>query len=451
MRNDFRKKTARYAAIETLYKLDQTRAPISQIFERTIAEHKVTSSDRQLAMKICYGVLRQREYLDLILSHLCNQPVKRIKPFAYHALQTGLYQLLFLDRVPESAAVNETVKAVAAARLSRSIQGFVNGVLRQSIRKRSELPQPDNELLLNHPEWLTARWQNNFGVQTMKQICLANNKEPPLCLRVTPRSTRTELIDLFRQNKISASQGRYAPDAIIVASYQRTITALPGFKEGFFQVQDQAAQLATLLMGPFHEGARLLDCCAGVGGKTSHLLSLISPETSSIVALEPHMERLNQLEEMIRRTTDSRAVSAHNQTLEQYSDSCKEKFDRILVDAPCSGTGVIGRHPDIRWNREENQLISYQKRQLNLLEQAEKLLVPGGVLVYATCSIEPEENYQVVSQFLKEYPHYSLTDCGDYLPPRAHLLIHNKCFAPLPAADIDGFFAARLTSATESD
>ena len=247
MKNNFQKKTARYAAIETLYKLSQTRAPIAQIFERTIAEGKVTSSDRQLAMKICYGVLRQKEYLDLILSQLCSQPVSRIKPFAYHALQTGLYQLFFLDRVPESAAVNETVKAVAAARLPRSIQGFVNGVLRQSIRQRPDLPRPDSESLLNHPKWLTVRWQNNFGRQTMERICQANNREPRLCLRVTPRTTKSELIGLFRQEQISARPGRYAPDAVIVENYQGPVTALPGFFEGFFHVQDQAAQDWTLL------------------------------------------------------------------------------------------------------------------------------------------------------------------------------------------------------------
>ena len=451
MKNDSQKKTARYAAIETLFKLNQTRAPISQIFERTIAERKVTSSDRQLAMKICYGVLRQKDYLDLILSHLCNQPISRIKPFAYHALQTGLYQLFFLDRVPESAAVNETVKAVAAARLPKSIQGFVNGVLRQSIRQRPELPRPDSQPLLNHPQWLTRRWQNNFGLQTMEQICQANNKEPHLCLSVTPRSTKSELVDLLRKNNISTRLGRYAPDAVIVENYQRSVTLLPGFKEGFFQIQDQAAQLATLLLGPFHHGTHYLDCCAGVGGKTAHLLSLTNGDSATIVALEPSLDRISQLRENIGRTTKSSTFTAHNETLEQYSASSKDTFDRILVDAPCSGTGVIGRHPDIRWNREEPQLISYQKQQLLLLEQAAKLLAPGGVMVYATCSIEPEENYQVIEHFLKQHRHFSLTDCRDYLPPQAHPFINGNCFAPLPAEEIDGFFAARLTSANESD
>ncbi len=451
MKNSSRKKTARYAAIETLCKLQQTRLPISQIFEQAIAEHKVGDVDRQLAMKICYGVLRRKHYLDLILSLLCSQPLHRIKPFAYHALHTGLYQLFFLDRVPPSAAVNETVKAVAAARLSKPIQGFVNGVLRQSIRKRSELPRADEVNLLNHPEWLTSRWQSNFGEETAKQICLVNNQEPNLCLRATTRTSKAGLLQLLLQNNVSASSGEYAPDAIIVEGYQGSITALPGFKQGYFQVQGQAAQLATLLLGPFENGARYLDCCAGVGGKTSHLLSLINAQSSSVVALEPHAHRVVQLRETLSRTAESRLVTVLEQTLEEYSASRCAQFSAILVDAPCSGTGVIGKHPDIRWNREADQLAGYQKQQISLLEHAEKLLLPGGIIVYATCSIEPEENFQVINRFLEKHRHFSLTDCHGYLPPQAHPLIHNGCFAPLPAAEIDGFFAARLTSIPQSD
>lgn len=444
-------KTGRYAAIETLYHLKRTKLPLSQLFEQIMADHHVDGSDRQLAMKICYGVLRQKEYLDLVMTQLCRQPLSRIKPFAYNALQAGLFQLLFLDRVPESAAVNETVKAVAAARLPKPVQGFVNGVLRQSIRKRSELPQPDSGSLLNHPQWLTRRWQNHFGAETMKQICLSNNKEPSLCLRVTHRTTTAGLVELFRENGIFTTLGRFAPDALMMEPSQRSITALPGFEQGFFQVQDQAAQLATLLLGPFHDGTRILDCCAGVGGKTAHLLALTDKDSTSVVALEPNQDRLHQLKDNISRIADSSSLTIHNRTLEQYMKSTELRFDRILVDAPCSGTGVIGRHPDIRWNREEHQLAAYQKKQKLILEQAEKLLVPGGVLVYATCSIEPEENYQVISDFLGKHPHFTITDCRDYLPTQAHALVHKNCFAPLPAADIDGFFAARLTSALKSD
>jgi 16S rRNA (cytosine967-C5)-methyltransferase len=402
-------------------------------------------------MKLCYGVLRRRQYLDQVLTLLCSQPLKKIKPFAYHALHTGLYQLLFLDRIPPSAAVNETVNAVIAAHLPKALQGFVNGVLRQSIRKRSDLPRPDAPGLLNHPQWLTRRWQDNFGEQVMKQICIANNQEPQLCLRVTPGTNKSEILNLFRQNDIPARPGQYAPDAVILEDYQGPITALPGFRHGYFHVQDQAAQLATLLMGPFDNGRRYLDCCAGVGGKTFHLLSLVDSRASSIVALEPHVRRARQLRETISRVAASSLVSFHEQTLEEYSASSSTEFNAILVDAPCSGTGVIGRHPDIRWNRNAHQLEAYQKRQLSLLENAEKLLVSGGIIVYATCSIEPEENYQVISRFLEQYPHYSLTDCQAYLPSQAHPLIRHGCFAPLPTAEIDGFFAARLTSARDSD
>jgi 16S rRNA (cytosine967-C5)-methyltransferase len=402
-------------------------------------------------MKICYGVLRQKGYLDHVLAHLCKQPIKKIKSFAYHALHTGLYQLLFLDRVPESAAVNETVKAVAAARLPQSIQGFVNGVLRQSIRTRSELPQPGSDHLMNHPSWLTRRWKNTFGDDEMSRICLVNDQEPPLCLRVVPPATRSGLIDLFSQHGISAIKGRYSPDAVILESYQGAVTALPGFGKALFRIQGQAAQLASQLMAPFRDNHRLLDCCAGVGGKTAHLLSMIGTDSSCIVALEPNRERFTQLQETIALSTRSSQAKMYNQTLDEYSSWRGNTFDGILVDAPCSGTGVIRKHPDIRWNREEGQLHSYQNQQLALLEKAAELLTLGGVLVYATCSIEPEENQQVLHRFLENHTHFHLTDCREYLPSEAHPLIKGKVFAPLPSDEIDGFFAARLTSATESD
>jgi len=416
-----------------------------------MTRYQIDGPDRQLAMKICYGVLRQKGYLDRVLTRLCKQPIKKIKPFAYHALHTGLYQLLFLDRVPESAAVNETVKAVTAARLPQSIQGFVNGVLRQSIRTRAELPQPDSDHLINHPGWLTRRWRNTFGDDEMNRICMINDQEPTLCLRVVPPATRSGLIDLFTQHGISAREGRYAPDAVFVESYQGAVTALPGFDEALFQIQGQAAQLVSQLMAPFRDSYRLLDCCAGVGGKTAHLLSMIRTDSSSIVALEPNRERFIQLQETIARSTRSNQVNMYNLRLDQYSSSRGDTFDGILVDAPCSGTGVIRKHPDIRWNREEDQLQSYQKQQLGLLERAAELLTPGGVLVYATCSIESEENQQVLHRFLENQTLFYLTDCREYLPSEAHPLIKGNVFAPLPTDEIDGFFAARLTSVIESD
>ena len=444
-------KSSRFVAIETLHRLRRTKLPISQIFDQIVHECSLSHADRQLAMKICYGVIRQGDYLNHLLTLLCKQPVNKIKPFVYHALSVGLYQLFFLDRIPPSAAVNETVHAVRAAHLPKQLQGFVNGVLRETIRKKNKLPQPHNPVegnspFLNHPTWLTKRWEHNYGLNTMQLICSANNREAVTCLRVTHRTTVKEYLELLADKSISAQAGQYAPDSIQLPEFQGAITNLPGFHEGLFQVQDQSAQLATMLLGPFNEEESYLDCCAGVGGKTTHIASLADHKNCSITALEPTPSRFRQLQENLSRTTDNGQISVHNETLERFSRSSKCKFNKILVDAPCSGTGVIGRQPDIRRNRENSDITSFQQRQLNLLKESATLLQPGGVLVYATCSIEPEENIDVINRFLETTPGFSLSNGRELLPSAAHMLIKDNCFAPLPNQGTDGFFGARLVS-----
>ena len=443
-------KTARHSAIRILTTLDREGLPLSQLFEQTIAQDQLRSDDVALVKKICYGVLRQKNSLDSLILKLCTRPKKKIKPFVYQALLTGLYQLYFLDRIPDSAAVNETVKAVASAGLPKSIQGFVNGVLRESIRRRDELLETNKQGDLNHPEWLTERWRAHYGRPAMEQICQVNNLEPPLILRATGKTTSRELVDHFQRNGINARPGRYGPDAVILEQYMGPIPGLPGFEDALFQVQGQAAQLVTHLLGPFPANSRYLDCCAGLGGKTSHLLSLVAP-TASVTALEPHPGRHKQLLETIKRTGQAGSVIAKRSTLAEFADGNNQKFNAILIDAPCSGTGVIRKHPDIRWNRSITQLRLYQEQQLALLKTARPLLAPEGILVYATCSIEPEENETVIEQFLESEPTMKLTDCRRLLPAESHQFVTKNSFSPLPSEEMEGFFAARLTSTPESD
>jgi 16S rRNA (cytosine967-C5)-methyltransferase len=238
-------------------------------------------------------------------------------------------------------------------------------------------------------------------------------------------------------------------EAVILPDFHGSITSIPGYTEGFFQVQDEAAQLATCLLGPFRSGAKYLDGCAGLGGKTSHLLQLAKQHDLQIHAVEPEPHRLKKLKENLARLFpgDSPVINPviHEENLQQFSllhDSLF--FDGILIDAPCSGTGVIGRHPDIRWNRLPEELVRYQQQQLELLSLAAGLLHRKGLLVYATCSLEPEENQQVVNEFLRTHEDFVLTDCSLHLPEPAHRFIENNFFAPRPSETIDGFFAARM-------
>lgn len=446
-------KTSRFASIETLLRLHRTRYPVKPLFDSVADECPLIGAERGLAMNLIYGVLRKRGYLDLLIGQLCNRPLDQLDPFVYHALSVGLYQLFCLDRIPESAAVNETVNAVKAAGLKKHLHGFVNGVLRSAVRKREVLPKPEGPLpsgtaTLNHPDWLTDRWRDRYGKKEMERICAVNNLEPQLTLRVNTLITdRNHFTDRLKSSGFTALPGNYAPDSLILPDYQGSITALPGYAEGCFHVQDEAAQLAALLLGPFSRQAAYLDGCAGLGGKTSHIMQLMAPN-SRVVAVEPEPQRLRLLQENLARLLPDGQLTICRTNLQEYSRTSRLQFDRVLIDAPCSGTGVVGRHPDIRWNRQPEDLNGYQLTQLDLLDKAAELVVPGGVVVYATCSIEVEENQQVVEQFLKNHPEFALSSCREYLPDAATVFLEDGFFAPRPTPTIDGFFAARLERKT---
>lgn len=448
--------TARLAAIETLFQLEKTRKPVTALFENIARQYRVEGNDRQLAMKIVYGVLRNRDYLERLLDILCSRPVKKIKPFVRHALLTGLYQIYFLDRIPPSAAINETVNVIKSRKLPSQLQGFVNGVLRQSVRQKDQLPSPHdpdehNRPVLNHPNWLTERWRRRYGEAAMIGICLHNNREPALSLRLGSDSAKRTFCEYLRNNKIAWEAGAYAPHAVIIRDLNGPVAEITGIPDGRVRVQDQAAQLATMLLAPFTGRLAFLDGCAGLGGKTTHIIELVQGRKANITAVEPDRRRYQKLEQSLAYSPQHIDINLINKTLQEFCLEHSGRFDRILIDAPCSGTGVIGKHPDIRWNRTEQDLADYTARQFSLLSTAADMTAPGGILVYSTCSIEPEENDMVVDRFLEQHAEFSQSDCSSFLPASCKKFIRNGCFAPLPEFGIDGFFAARLVKHRKND
>jgi len=447
--------TARFAAIETLCQLERTSLPADVLFDSVAGQCALIESDRHLAMNILYGVLRQRQALESLLQTLCNQPLSRIKLFVHQALLTGLYQIFFLDRIPESAAVNESVKAVQAAHLPKNLQGFVNAVLRESVR-RKELLMPmtfhdrEGAPFLNHPDWLVGRWTQRFGKEEARRICMGNNQQSPLIVNInTCLSTQASVKAAIEQDGIQVEPGNFSPDALILPDFHGAINRLPGFTAGHFQVQDEAAQLLSQLLTPVRKGGLYLDACAGLGGKTSNLIQLGLGSDISITAVEPDPQRQQKFRENMQRLHPDTSVTLVEKDLQHFAADCDLRFDGILIDAPCSGTGVTGRHPDIRWNRQESDLARYQQIQLMLLNQSAALVAANGLLVYATCSLEPEENEEVIRLFLAKHPDFRLEDCTPFLPPMARELVSDSCFAPRPGPSIDGFFGARMRKREE--
>lgn len=438
----------RFIAMEVLSAWQPGGEPLEVLLERALQRYSVDDPrDRKLAMAIVYGVLRRRNFLDEVIEKFSRHPLKKMKPATLAALRLGVYQLVFLDRVPASAAINETVEALKSKRQPSWLTGFVNGLLRTVARQKKDLPDPwsEDSLLSSHPSWLVERWLNCFGREKSVAICRANNEIPPLVLRVNSRRTSKEQLfaDISGAGH-AVEPGIFSEDALRIPLFPGMVEEIPGYRQGFFQVQDEAAQLATHLLGPL-EPAPYLDACAGVGGKTSHLAQLL-PSEGKIMAVEPDRRRLALLEENLARLGLAEKVELSSQTLKDFSRGRNERFRGILIDAPCSGLGVIRRHPEIRWTRTIQDLLNNQKKQLELLEAASSLLECDGVLVYATCSTEPEENQQVVERFLAGHPEFTVANAGDFLPAKVACLVDAQgFFRTTPDLGIDGFFAARLT------
>jgi len=443
-------KTARSQAIHCLAQWSETGKPIQGFIDTIIHESGLKAKDRQLSVMLVMGVLRRQQYLDTILCRFSKTPLRKMKALTLSALRVGVYQICFLERIPDSAAVNETVKTLKKSRQPGWLLKFANGVLRTIVRQKETLPPPEtaglgNSPILEHPTWLTERWRNHFGQRKMEEICRINNLEPELCLHVN-RSLASvkQLADIFSEHAITARPGKYAPESLLLPDHHGAVTNLPGFKEGLFQIQDQAAQLTSLLLQPLTTGNRYLDGCAGLGGKTCSLAASLPPK-ASLYAVEPDPRRQQLLAENLSRQQLDARVMIVRQDLQTFSSSGLRPFASILIDAPCSGTGVIRRHPDIRWNRRPEDLAANRILQLNLLQTAASMLAPGGILVYATCSLEPEENELLIEQFLSAAAEFSLTSCRDFLPESAAALIDDDgFFKPLPSEELEGFFAARL-------
>jgi 16S rRNA (cytosine967-C5)-methyltransferase len=444
---------ARSRALLILRRWENEGVPLDLVMNEAMRQPFAEARDLQFCRALVYGVVCWRGYLDALLVKLSSHPLAQMKPLTRQALRCGLYQLLFMDRVPPSAAINETVQLLRDAGQPRWLTGFVNGVLRRVSRELTTLPQP-GELngagatwarhdLLSHPRWLYERWLNRFGEAGALALCRANNAGAPLTLRATSQAGRDDLLEKLRAAGIVAEAGRYAPAAVILPGYRGAVAALPGFAEGLFQVQDEAAQLVVPLLGGLGAGL-WLDACAGLGGKTTQLAALAGPG-AQVVAVEPEARRFELLGANLQRLGLSGKVETRSGTIADLAAGDNRKFQGILVDAPCSGLGVIRRHPDIRWNRREVELARYQSGQLALLDQAAALLAPGGVLVYATCSTEPEENEQVVELFLADHQDFRVEGGREFLPVAAQEFVgDDSFFRTRPDQGVDGFYAARL-------
>ena len=452
--------SARLLAFRSLQDIERTGAPADETINRLLTTAHLEPRDRGLIVELVYGVLRHRGTLDWRLDRVSDRPMERLPLPIRTALRLGAYQLLYLDRIPASAAVNESV-ALAKTVRGRDWSGLVNAILR-TLQREPAPPWPDLDKDPVHayavryacPRWLVERWIARFGPADAERLCQTAATIPPLTVRVnTLRSSREALQAEFLKAGVESQPTAVSPIGLIVDK-QGAITDLPLFQEGAFYVEDEAAQLVPPLVDA-QPGERILDACAAPGGKATHLAAIMQ-NRGEIIACDQSAARLHLLADNCRRLGVSIIAPVQMDAARLHGlASCRKSvlstpFDRILLDAPCSGFGVLRRHPEAKWHKDEALLTQQQVRQLAILTQVSALLRPGGIIVYSTCSTEIEENEQVIERFCSDHQNFSREAVMPWLPIPGQSLVNaygdlSTMFSP---QSMDGFFAARLRKAS---
>jgi 16S rRNA (cytosine967-C5)-methyltransferase len=410
------------------------------------ARQRLDARDSAFLLELVYGVLRNRALLDWTLDRFSAQPVEKTDVWTRNILRLGAYQMLFLDRVPVSAAVNT---AVELAKEHGNKHGYVNGLLRGLDRKRSTITYPESgdpvvrlSMLYSHPAWLVKRWVSRYGAEATETLLLANNHPALLTIRTnTLKTTRAVLRAALEAEGVQVSETTRSPVGLDILSSPQWLRTLQAYRDGWFMVQDQAAQLISLLLTP-QPGETIMDACAAPGGKATHLAELMN-DRGTVVALELDASRISKIRENSRRLGTT-IISPMQGDASKYQAGV---FDRVLIDAPCSGLGVLRRHPDGRWNKAERTVNEHTVLQRRILENCASLLKPGGTLVYATCTTEPEENDDVVSWFLAgPGSSFKIDDPRPFLPQSAAAIVDaGGAFRTFPQApEMDGFFGVRM-------
>lgn len=448
-----RKSDPRAVALRILTALEKGHRTLDQVADEALARVSFPEKrDRALVTTLVYGVLRWRNTLDYTIVHFSRTPLQRMDPAVLNILRLGLFQLRFLDRIPDFAAINSSVDLSKQAGLGR-LSGFVNGLLRSSTRHPGEPDPPDMDkdpvqalcVTKSFPEWMIRRWIARFGIEETVQLCDFLNTVPPITVRVNGlRAAPEQVAASLAQEAAGVTPGRHAPEAVSFSSPKVPVHEMTAFGAGWFQVQDEAAQLIGLLTDP-RPGQRVLDACAGLGGKTGHLARLMENQ-GRIVAADRDTAKLERLAGEMTRLgiTNVRPMTLDMLVPEQLKDA--GGFDRVLADCPCSGTGVIRRNPDTKWRLSEQDLARLQNDQIAMLTNLADHVRDGGLLVYAVCSMEPEENDAVVQSFLKRRPDFAIdTGVAADVPAVAGFTDDPGFFRTFPwRHGMDGFFGVRL-------
>jgi 16S rRNA (cytosine967-C5)-methyltransferase len=441
---------ARSAALEALKEVEEREAYLNLVLNRILSGISLSDAERSLFTELAYGVMQRRNTLDWVLSLFLNRPMEKLTIWIRNILRMGVYQLLYLPRIPDSAAVDEAVK-LAYRYGHRGVAGLVNAVLRKVSAEKGSLPWPSREenpalyLSLRHsyPLWMVERWMENMGFEEAEAFCAAGNKVPPLTVRTnTLKLSKAELKKRLELEGVGAEDLVYAPEGLHLKLNKRLVE-LESFREGLFQVQGESSMLVAPLLNP-QPGESVLDLCSAPGGKTVHL-GILMQNRGNIVAADLYPQRLKLVQDAARRQGID-IINIEKLDGRSVNPDKEGAFQRVLVDVPCSGLGVIRRKGDLKWRRRPEDILSLAELQLQLLKGAFKYLCRGGVLLYSACTTEPEETTGVMEKFLAAEPSAKPVTLSPLLPEklRGEEKKEGMLYLWPHKHNLDGFFLARI-------
>lgn len=392
----------------------------TEILSRALAGSRFSQRDKALATELVYSTLRRQLTLDWIIEKLSEVNLRRIEPWLIDILRIGVLQLLYMRSVPEYAAVDESVKLARAA-LGKKAAGFANSVLRKVATSATCIPFPPREkdivehlsIVHSHPRWLVRRWVKRLGEEVAEGVCVADNTPPPITARVNIlKISRDKLIERLAGEGVKTVSCE-DEQMIEMVSSLREFSEVGSFREGLFYLQDISAVIPGRMLSP-EEGEKVLDLCSAPGGKATHIAELMR-NRGLVVACDIDEDKMPLLQENVERL-GARIVQPAVADGTKIDAVLKPEFDRVLIDAPCSNTGVLRRRVEARWRLRERELKKLQRIQVDLLRSACRVLKRGGVLVYSTCSIEREENQDVIEEFLRGGQDLELEEERSFLP-----------------------------------
>jgi 16S rRNA (cytosine967-C5)-methyltransferase len=443
---------ARALAVKILVRCERSDAYLDKLIDFEIRNNDLNDLDKALLNELAHGVIRWLRRIDWFLNGFYRGQYEKCLSDVKNAMRVALYQILFLNKIPYSAAVNEAVEFIKKLRGDKHA-GVVNGLLRTIIRTLDSLVWPSRDIdevnylgiVQSHPNWMVRRWVKRFGFDDAEKLCEANNQRPSLTLRVNKTKISTEELEKYLEEKgIVSKRGKYL-DYFLHIKMMSKIYNDEFFQKGYFNIQDESAGLMSQLLNP-NENDLVLDVCAAPGGKSSHISELMSGK-GKIISIDKYLTKVDIMKKNFERLNMTNVLAFHENIHNPKTELLKEKLinkvDKVLVDAPCTGLGVITKKPDIKWKREAEDILKLQTIQLEILERASEYVKDNGVLVYSTCTTEIEENSDVINKFLEKHPDFKIDNAVNYVDRE---VVNENGFVELfpHIHNIDGAFGARL-------